>query len=625
MCGVLGLVSNTHTSKDLVVSMTDTLAHRGPDGAGYYLDSKGSKYIGLGHRRLSIIDIGDGGHQPMEVNDLVITYNGEVYNYKEIKQELQQLGHSFKSNSDTEVILASYIEWGSACLAKFRGMFAFCIYDKRKQELLLVRDRLGVKPLFLYQYDGLLMFASELKAFHKHPNFDKTLSEDAIGLYFRYGYVPSPACIFSHVQKVQPGTYIKYDIASNTSTTTTYWSGLDYTKVDHSLSASQVQDEVEQIIQKACNYRMVSDVPVGTFLSGGYDSSLVTAMIQKESTDKINTFTIGFQDSEYDESSHAASVAEYLGTNHTSYKCTVKEAQEIIPNLPYYYDEPFGDCSAIPTSLVSKITAQSVKVALSADGGDELFAGYRRHKRVSRIDGYNSWIPNFLRGPAKLGLAQYAKIQSDPISEIKFEKFSNIIGSASIASLMQVYPQHFSNSYIQKLLGVNISKDPQDTLAKSLEKLEDDFNKVLIYEYMTTLTNDMLVKVDRASMSCHLEGREPLLDHHIYEYMAKVPSSLKTDGTNLKKILKSITHKYLPIEMMSRPKMGFGIPVHDWLRNDMAEYLFDNVNTKSLTKYGILHDKNTMKLVEELVEKDYGKNDLLWLILQFQMWCRQWL
>jgi asparagine synthase (glutamine-hydrolysing) len=366
--------------------MRDTLVHGGPDDAGIFIDKDFP--VALGHRRLSILDLSSLGHQPMDFENLVITYNGEVYNFKEIRKELEKEGYKFISNSDTEVILKAFHRWGFSAVHKFRGMFASALWDKKDKRLILCRDRIGVKPLYYYYKNGLFMFASELKAFHKHPKFEKRLNLTGLSLYLKYGYIPAPYSIFENVYKLKPGHFLVLDQKGNIEEFP-YWKVEDYflkgkEEKDKWLKRSEEElaQELEEILTESFKLRLVSDVPVGMFLSGGIDSSTVCALLSKEGI-KLKTFTIGFYEKEYSEAGYAKKVAEYLGTEHTELYFTPKEAFEIIPKLPEIYDEPFGDSSAIPTYLVSRLARSQVKVSLSADGGDEQFCGYTRYWVIS--------------------------------------------------------------------------------------------------------------------------------------------------------------------------------------------------------------------------------------------------
>ena len=386
MCGISGFIDFTKkTDRTILEKMNRIMAHRGPDGEGYGIYNSNTATIGLGHRRLSIIDLTEGGSQPQTFKSLHITFNGEIYNYAEIKKTLEDKGHQFNSHSDTEVILHAYAEWGSKALQQFIGMFAFVIYDEAKQKLFACRDRAGVKPFFYYWKDDLFLFGSELKALMQHPSFIKKINLDAAAAYMQLGYVPTPHCIFNNAHKLKPGHFLEVDVNSKSITATQYWNVYDaYNQPVLKIDLPDAIAETEKLLISAFQYRMVSDVPVGVFLSGGYDSTCVTALLQANNTEKIKTFTIGVPDAGLNEAPYAKEIAAHLGTDHTEYYCTEKEAIEIVPQLPFFYDEPFADSSAIPTTLVSKIAREKVTVALSADAGDEIFAGYNRYDYMAK-------------------------------------------------------------------------------------------------------------------------------------------------------------------------------------------------------------------------------------------------
>lgn len=380
MCGITGFIDfSKKQNKITLEKMVETLKHRGPNNNGAILYEDEYAYVGLGQTRLAIIDVSDDGNQPMEYMHFSIVFNGEIYNFEEVKKELILLGHKFTSNSDTEVILHAFEEWKTKCVHKFIGMFAFVIYDKHNNIIHAFRDRAGVKPFFYYQKNGVFMFASELKAFHQHPYFVKEIDIDALSAYFDYGYVPSPYCIFEDTYKLDPGNFFELNIKKNELKVTEYWnSDSFYAMPKLTLDYTEAKSELKTLLKSAYNYRMVSDVPVGVFLSGGYDSTSVAAILQDTSPSKIKTFTIGFE-SGNNEAPYAKENAAYMGTEHHEYYCTEKEAKGIIHDLPFYYDEPFGDSSAIPTTLVSQFAKKEVTVALSADGGDEVFCGYNSY------------------------------------------------------------------------------------------------------------------------------------------------------------------------------------------------------------------------------------------------------
>ena len=612
--------------------MNRTMAHRGPDGEGYNIYDTNFGRVGLGHRRLSIIDLSEGGSQPMHFENLHITFNGEIYNYEEIKNELETLGHHFESHSDTEVILHSYKQWGAAALQKFIGMFAFVIYNDETQDVFACRDRAGVKPFFYYYHNGLFLFASELKAIVKYPTFVKEIDLNAVGAFMQHGYVPTPHCIFLNTYKLKPGYYLKLDMQTKNLQTTQYWNVYDsYNKPALKIDLPEAIEETEKLLLSAFQYRMVSDVPVGVFLSGGYDSSCVTALLQANNSQKIKTFTIGMPDAGLNEAPYAKQVANHLGTEHTEYYCTEKEALEIVPKLPFFYDEPFADSSAIPTSLVSRIAKEKVTVALSADGGDEIFAGYSRYDyHIKYGDKLNS-IPSFVRKSAA-SLMHAIPAQSIPILNknylfhSRYEKLKNVLKQPSDSNILQSITQHLDKSEIDLLI-----KNPVSKISSGFdsEELMPEYYSGMAYmmaiDYQTYMLDDILQKVDRATMSVSLEGREPFLDQRIIEWAAQLPMNFKYRNGSKKFIIKEIVHKYLPKELMDRPKMGFGIPIAKWLQADLKIYVDHYLNVDFIRNQNIFNKKAVALIYTSFYKGKVERAEKLWHLLMFQLWYEKWM
>lgn len=633
MCGIVGFIDyNKRSSKEKLKKMTDVLHHRGPDDSGYSFYDEEKQHIALGHRRLSILDLSTHGHQPMVFEQYEIAYNGEVYNFKEIREELEPLGYSFESDSDTEVILKAYHQWGIKAVDRFNGMFAISIYDKSKQKLILIRDRAGVKPLYWYWKDGLFMFSSELKSFHEHADFQKSINKDALALYLQYGYILQPYTIFEHTHKLQSGHYLEFDIQSSTFNIIKYWDVIDfYNKPKLDMSEEEAIEKMETLLKSAFEYRMVADVPVGVFLSGGYDSSIVTALLQDGREEKLNTFTIGFHEKGFDESPYAKQVAKHLGTNHTEYYCTQKDALEIIPKLCEMYDEPFGDSSAIPTALVSKLAREKVTVSLSADGGDEIFAGYGKYDTALRYYNFFSKIPSIVL-PLISNMMDIVNPKYIPLFNktynyaTRYEKIKNILKANSTVSAMEFTSQHFTNNELKRLLKGNYTSLTTNFKNNAqLSSNNDAINKMLAIDYQTYMQDDILTKVDRATMSVSLEGREPLLDHRIVEFVAQLPSELKYKNGDKKWMLKQITHRYLPKEMMDRPKMGFAIPITEWFRDELRDYFMKYLNRERLERENIFVVDEIIKLRDICLLGDSANIQRLWWILMFEMWYERWM
>ena len=600
--------------------MTTIAAHRGPDDSGHIEFKEDAFQLALGHRRLSILDVSAGGHQPMRYKHLTIIYNGEVYNFKDIKEELKALGHQFTSTSDTEVILHAFDEWDVECVHKFIGMFAFNIYDATEKCFYLFRDRSGVKPLYYYNSDELFMFASELKSFHEHPDFKKEIDEDALYQFFKYGFIHAPNAIFKNVKKLLPGHYLKYSIDSKSFTTHQYWDVLEfYKKPTLKVSYQEAKNHLITLMKDAFKLRMVSDVPVGVFLSGGYDSSLVSAILQKELNSKLKTFTIGFRDKKYNESNYAEQVAAVLETEQHTFICTDKEALDIIPKLPFYYDEPFGDASAIPTMLLSQKTREKVTVSLSADGGDEIFFGYNRYSKIHR---YYHRIKKL--GPLSHVMSAFYKLKSkhklkSPLYTVNMSK-PNVTGRFLDAIL-----QRYKDSFLKTILnqGKNIASNFSDSKYFSIEK----FKRILAIDFTTYMADDILVKVDRATMAASLEGREPLLDHRIIEYVAQLPMAyLYDEKTSSKKhILRDICHDYIPKEIMDRKKVGFTPPIILWLREELKDFTISTLSTEELSRHNYINIKQLHKALDKFFKGEDAYYDMIWNAIVFQLWYKKWM
>ena len=633
MCGISGFIDfKKTTTQNILEKMNRTMQHRGPDGEGYGMYQNDIATIGLGHRRLSIIDLSEGGSQPQTFGSLHITFNGEIYNYAEIKAELEIKGHSFHSHSDTEVILHAYAEWGSKSLQKFIGMFALVIYDEANKQLFACRDRAGVKPFFYYWKNGLFLFASELKAIVQHPAFTKEINLAAAAAYMQYGYVPTPHCIFKDTHKLKPGHFLDFNITNRELNVKQYWNVYDaYNKPPLKIDLPEAIEETEKLLTNAFQYRMVSDVPVGVFLSGGYDSSCVTALLQKNNTEKIKTFTIGVPDAGLNEAPYAKEIAAHLGTDHTEYYCTQKEALEIVPQLPFFYDEPFADSSAIPTSLVSKIAREKVTVALSADAGDEIFAGYNRYDYIMKYGKQLQAIPGFMRKSAA-ALLNIIPAGSIPILNKKYlfhsryEKVKLLLKSPTEHNILLSLTKQMGEDDIAALF-----KSPIDILSTAFDskELKPEFHSTLSYimaiDYQTYLLDDILQKVDRAGMSVSLEGREPFLDHRIIEWAAQLPMEYKYNKGNKKYILKQIVHKYLPKEMMDRPKMGFGIPIANWLQNDLKPFVDQYFDEPFIIKQNIFNNAEIQRIKKSFYQGKIERAEKIWYLLMFQMWYDKWM
>jgi asparagine synthase (glutamine-hydrolysing) len=636
MCGILGVFDfNKYYEREHFNVALNTLTHRGPDAGNIEVVSINNCDIYLGHRRLSIIDLHATANQPMFNihRNKVIIFNGEIYNYKQIRSELIDLGYEFKTDSDTEVILSSYEEWGESCLDKFIGMFAFAIYDLENKIAFIARDRVGVKPLYFSTFNNCFAFASELKALLKIPGFVNDIDKSALFQYFKYGYIPAPSSIYSGTFKLLPGNYIIYNIKEQIYDIKEYWNVLSfYNKPELELPYAELKENLKDIISSACNYRMVSDVPVGVFLSGGYDSSMVAAMIQKDSSNPIHTFSIGFDDEKYNEANYAKAVSNFLNTNHTEYFCSKKESQDIIPDLPYFYDEPFGDSSSIPTILVSRMAKKKVDVALSADGGDEIFGGYNKYSNSIKTVGLKNRIPSFLRGSSG---AVFKNIPIEIIGKILGKKTDkDIVRKFSLAltndlgmfDFMKLISTSNSENNIFEELFIDKTNFNIPTNFDDIDQILniDSVNQMLAIDFKTYLPDDILTKVDRATMSVSLEGREPLLDHRLIEFSASLPIKYKINNGHKKVIFKDIVHDFIPKNIMDRPKMGFGIPVKEWMRTDLVDLFRSYLTIDKINNTGILNANKIDRMLQSYLQGDDSYFTLLWYIFNFMMWHEKW-
>jgi asparagine synthase (glutamine-hydrolysing) len=639
MCRIAGFwdlkFKGNYNLEDVMIGMRDTLIFGGPDDAGIYVEK--DKGLALGHRRLSILDLSTRGHQPMKNDDgsLWITYNGEAYNFNEVRDELLRKNYKFKSNTDTEVILKAYEEWGIDSVHKFRGMFAFGIWDKRKEKLILCRDRVGVKPLYYYYKDSLFIFASELKAFHKHPAFYKELDEKALGLYLQLGYITAPYSIFKNTYKLRPGHYIEVDKYGDIKEIK-YWDVEDYFKQGLELRDNKYSDnkeeeniveELEDILIESFKLRLVSDVPVGVFLSGGFDSSIVTALIQKNIDQPLKTFTIGFHEKKYNEANWAKKVANYLGTDHTELYCTHEDALSIIPRLPEIYDEPFGDSSAIPTLLLSMLAKKEVKVCLSGDGGDEFFCGYPKYWIIKETTRNVAKIPlmgrivNLVSSDLIFNIYNAFKpiLPNYPNLKDKYKKIQWILNTKNVIRQSILVSSVFANEDLSTLGFHN-----QD-LSANISNYSDSISSMMLFDCKTYLPDDILVKVDRAGMAVALEAREPLLDHKILEYIVKIPIEYKFKKGTSKYILRRILDKYVPQNLVCRPKQGFGIPIYEWFKTSLKRYYMEYLNKKRIESDGFLNAESVESMLSQCLNEKGISHNKLWLLLIFQMWREKWL
>jgi asparagine synthase (glutamine-hydrolysing) len=635
MCRIAGIWS-PHTSGGIdktCVRMRDTLTHGGPDDAGVFFDHTSG--LAFGHRRLSIIDLTKTGHQPMSTSDgrYTICYNGEVYNYKELRRELEGKDFTFRGTSDTEVVLNAFASWGPTCVERLIGMFAFTLWDSAEKALYLFRDRIGVKPLYYYRDRENFAFASELKALHAGLRDKLSIDIDALGEFFHYGYIAGNKSIFHHVSKLEPGCWIKVN-SSFSIEKHHYWDPAQLSRSGlENIDEEVLTDRLDEILIDAFTRRLIADVPVGVFLSGGIDSSLVTAILARHTDTPVKTFTIGFHEKNYDESVWAKKVADHLGTEHTCEIVTPEHAKEILPLWPEIYDEPFGDISGIPTTIVSRMTQKHVKVSLSADGGDELFCGYHRYWVMDRLQRYISPLPasiprlagRFMRiiGSDRAAdvAASYPSLRLPAIKD-RMRKFqavlTNWLGDAAGA-----YPYavgYWLPREVSMLVGsYKNPRPPLKTFSPSL------IESMMLCDMKYYLPEDILTKVDRATMFTSLEGRDPFLDHRIIEFALRLPMEFKYRHGQMKYILKKLLTRYMPKHLFTRPKQGFAVPIYTWLHDDLMNLVDEYLSPETLSGQSEIDPGMVLKTVSDFKGKRGSVAvDRIWLLLVFMMWRRRY-
>ena len=622
MCGIAGFYNPNENEKKFVFNvaseMSKSISHRGPDGKGIWagVDCK----LMLVHQRLAVVDTSEAGCQPMTSSRgrFVIVFNGEIYNYKAIRQSLTR--SHWRGDSDTEVLLEAIEEWGlEEAVRQCDGMFAFAVYDQSLKIISLVRDRMGEKPLFYGWSNGVFIFGSELKALKSHPCFHSVVNMEAVSLYFRHGYIPAPSSIYEGVYKLLPAHILSISLTPSTYEIVDvqrYWT-LSKTAdllASGDRSPSHYLDELEKSLTRAVVQESNADVPLGSFLSGGIDSSLITALLQKHSDKKIETFTLGFDEKKYDESVYAKSVAKSIGTVHNELVVSPHDLNDIIPNLSCMFDEPFGDPSAIPTYVVSKLARSSVTVALTGDGGDEIFGGYNHYQRANQIWSTVKKIPAGARGLATLMLSPVGKQMYETSLGRKAEKLSNYL---SCQSLFDCYRFQTQSSDFELL---SVLKSPTEVSRFQNLSLRSDSDAMMFADMHTYLPDDILVKVDRAGMSVSLETRAPFLDHHVVELGYNLPPEFKIAGSNNKVILRDLLARYIPRDIFERPKMGFGLPIDEWLRGSLRDWAEDLLSVDSLKKVGFLNVVFIRRRWDEHISGDRDWHYFLWDLLMFLDW-----
>lgn len=611
MCGIVGFIDSFSPKRDikaLIGKMSKSIAHRGPDDEGVWVDE--NKYIALGHRRLSILDLSKEGHQPMISSNerYIIVFNGEIYNHIAIRKEIGL--HHWRGTSDTETILEGFAKWGvEKTIAKLVGMFSIALYDREKRELFLIRDRMGEKPLYYGIINGCLFFGSELKSFDFHPLFKPSISLKALSGFLQNGYVCGDASIYEEIKKVPPGAFVRIIIDDSipvVKQVNKYWDleNVARRSQENQFSGNFIEacNELESLLVESIKGQMQSDVPVGAFLSGGTDSSLVVALMQHLNSNPVNTFTIGFHDKKFNEAEYAKSIATHLKTNHSELYITENDLLSVVPDLSSIYDEPFADSSQIPTILVSRLAEQNVKVVLSGDGGDELFFGYDRYPRTLSQWKKVSRIPFLFRNIGSHFFLRH------PIQQIL--KSKNVLDFYKVLNAQW----KFSPDIVRES---NYYLDSKEQYCQAI----GEANNLMLKDQMEYLPNDILVKVDRAAMSTSLETRVPLLDHRIVEFSWSLSvNAIRSHEGITKAPLKSILYKYVPREYVDRPKRGFAVPLHSWLRNSLKDWAEDLLSEKKLKNSGFFDVKAIRNEWSRHINNNEDRHYSLWAILMFQAW-----
>jgi asparagine synthase (glutamine-hydrolysing) len=637
MCGIAGyrvIEGNADPWMRDLPQAVKALQYRGPDDEGFWFGA-GSR-VGLGHRRLSILDLSPLGHQPMvsACGNWIMVFNGEVYNFKALRALLEPLGHRFAGSGDSEVILAAFAQWGPDAVRRFIGMFAIALWHKASGELHLLRDRLGVKPLY-YRWDGrVLCFGSELKALRAFSAWDAQIDVDALNDYLRYRYINDPRAIYRQVFKLPPAHRLVLH-AHGRLEIQRYWNVLHHVGRSEGRGEGELADELEALMIDAFRYRMIADVPVGVFLSGGVDSSVVAAILQKHGSQQLKTFTIGFDDPKYDESPFAGELAQHLGTDHHSRILKVADAKRLLARWGELYDEPFGDPSGIATFMVSQVAAEQVKVALSADGGDELFSGYDTYTAMLRQWGWIKDIPQRWRDFTAAAVNAFGAAQIDAffgarsgaaVGQLaapvfaRVAKFGARVDARGVGELFDTAIARFGREELARLTGRCVAT----------RKLADEFpgtdgEKLCLWDLHNYMPGCILAKVDRATMAASIEGREPLIDHRLVEFAFSLPFQMRRGALGAKHLLKKVLYRYVPRSMLERPKHGFAVPVQQWLAGDLIGLVRDCLDPHRIGRQGVFNPDMVRNYLKRLDAGDATVRERVWLLVAFQLWYERWM
>jgi asparagine synthase (glutamine-hydrolysing) len=638
MCGFTGYINSKNIDPTLLEKMGELISHRGPDSSGIWVDQELG--IGVCHRRLSILDLSEAGHQPMlsKSKRFIIAFNGEIYNYQNIKDDLEKEKPTlWNGHSDTEIILEGFERWGvDETLGKMVGMFSISLIDRDNKLLYLIRDRAGEKPLYFGWQDSNFFFGSELKSFHVHPGFKKQICKNALADFFRYNYIPSNKSIYVGIKKLNPGTVYQYNFDTKEELEYSYWSITNLKPKDSEFGTSEnYVSQLDELLKKTIKDQMITDVPLGAFLSGGVDSSTIVAIMQEISTVPVKTFSIGFDEAEYDEAVYAKEVAKHLGTEHTELYVSPKDAMDVIPLLPKIYDEPFSDSSQIPTFLVAQLAKKQVTVSLSGDAGDELFGGYNRYLLTQNTWDKISKIPMPLRNMVAKSLLSIDVEKIDSVYNLtkifvpkkyqlsnfghKAHKAAGVLNSMDISTLYQGLITHWNPESI--INGLNEENQKHKfNIDKSISNIEN----MMLWDFQTYLPDDILVKVDRAAMSTSLETRVPFLDHRIIEFAMNLEIGQKIKNGTGKWLLREVLFRYVPKNLIERPKKGFGIPLDQWLRGPLKDWVYETLSESNLKKHGLLNIQEINRKVEEHMSRKYNWQYLIWDVLMFQSWFNEY-
>ncbi len=648
MCGLAGFISKNDTLpcaewSHVLRQMGDAIRHRGPDDTGVWTDD--SAGVGLVHRRLSIVDLSPAGHQPMcsAGGRYVVVFNGEIYNHLDLRRELESLSspsgsRDWRGHSDTETLLAGFDTWGiRATIERAIGMFAIALWDKQERTLTLVRDRIGEKPLYYGWQGDTFLFGSELKALRAHPDFRAEIDRNALCLLLRQNYIPAPYSIYQGIAKLMPGSLLTVSLQQPKLEATTYWSGAEVAQsgVANPLldDSDEVVTQLESLLKDAVRQQMMADVPLGAFLSGGIDSSTIVALMQAQSTRPVKTFTIGFEEQGYNEAVHAKAVAQHLETEHTELYISSEQAMQVIPRLPDLYDEPFADSSQIPTLLVSQLARQHVTVSLSGDAGDELFCGYNRYQMTDRLWRKLAVIPVPLRKLMARGITGISPRTWDSVAGILPR---SLVGTAHVGDKLHKGAMLLDGTLDQVYLAlVSAWNDPAAVVKQAIEPATlltqnapdldglDAIQRMMALDMLTYLPDDILVKVDRAAMGVSLESRVPFLDHRVVEFAWRLPQSMKLRDGQTKWALRQVLYRHVPKSLIERPKMGFGIPVSEWLRGPLRDWAEALIDTSRLEREGYFHTAPIRQKWAEHLSGQRNWSYQLWGILMFQAWLEE--